>query len=229
MLLHIENLVKTFATPANNEPLTVLNGLNLSVNAGAALAVVGPSGSGKSTLLNLIGGLDQPDSGEIRFNGEHIADYDEARRARWRNEQIGFVFQEHHLLPHSDGAGNVLMPTLAFRKTSPDDAQERAGNLLESVGLAERQDHHPAQLSGGEKQRTALVRALINRPRLLLADEPTGSLDQDTAAALADLLVQLNEQEGTALIMVTHSLDLARRMNTVYRLTEGRLQEGASV
>ena len=142
MLLEIENLLKTFATPAGNESLTVLDGLNLQVDAGEALAIVGPSGSGKSTLLNLIGGLDQPTDGSVLFNGEHIAGYDEARRARWRNEQIGFVFQEHHLLPQLTVLENVLMPTLAFRKTSPDEAQERAVNLLESVGLAERQDHH---------------------------------------------------------------------------------------
>jgi len=229
MLLNARNLVKSFITPAQAEPLTVLNGLNLKVDTGAALAVVGPSGSGKSTLLNLIGGLDQPTDGQILYEGENIAEFSEPERARWRNEKIGFVFQDHHLLPQLTVLENVLIPTLAFQKTSPQSAEKRAQHLLETVGLDDRLPYHPAQLSGGEKQRVALVRALINQPLLLLADEPTGSLDQDTAGSLADLLVNLNEQENTALITVTHSLELARRMRTVYRLRAGRLVEGASV
>ena len=225
MLLHAKNLTKSFPRPGQHQPLTVLNSLNLQVESGASLAVVGPSGSGKSTLLNLLGGLDQPTSGEILFDQQNIADLSEPERARWRNQKIGFVFQEHHLLPQLTVLENVLMPTLAFSKTSPEASNKRAAQLLETVGLQERIDHHPAQLSGGEKQRVALVRALINQPALLFADEPTGSLDQETAVSLSDLLLDLNQQEHIALVTVTHSIELAKKMNTVYRLQDGKLVE----
>ena len=224
-LIRLEGVVKSFATSdAGAEGLPVLSGVDLELARGDSVAIVGPSGSGKSTLLNLIGTLDTPDAGRISWEGSDLAELDEAGRAEFRNRRIGFVFQHHLLLPQCTALENVLIPTLAQAGSRIEaERTEQARELLTSIGLGERIQHRPAQLSGGERQRVALVRALINDPDLLLADEPTGSLDATSAAALGDLLFQLNEQRGMALLLVTHSLELAARAGRVLELQGGRL------
>ncbi|MCJ7682336.1 MAG: ABC transporter ATP-binding protein [Candidatus Aminicenantes bacterium] len=226
MILECIDIVKIFEQPAGEGHLTVLDGVSLEVESGDSLAVIGPSGSGKSTLLNIIGTLDLPTSGTIRIDGRNPADMDDRTLSRFRNLEIGFVFQLHHLLPQCTVLENVLLPTIPTRaKGSANETNRRAEHLLERVGLGERVNYFPAQLSGGELQRTAVVRALINRPRLLLADEPTGSLDRDSAEGLGELLVQLNREEETTLIIVTHSSELSRRMNHISTLRNGRLEK----
>ena len=185
-------------------------------------AILGPSGCGKSTLLNIIGALDRVDGGTVKVAGRDIAGLDEKALAAFRNESVGFIFQLHHLLPQCTILENVLVPTLA-QPGATAKARERAEKLLAAVGLSHRLSHRPAQLSGGERQRAAVARALINQPKLLLADEPTGALDRVNAARLADLLVELNRAEGVALIMVTHAPDLAQRMGRVLELVDGKL------
>ncbi len=214
--------------------MEVLRGVSLRVERGESLAVVGPSGSGKSTLLHIIGTLDRPTSGRVLLEQTDLATLDDAVLAAVRNRRIGFVFQQHYLLPQCTVWENVLLPTLA--RASASDSQNadpnrseppaaRARRLLERVGLGQRLAHRPGQLSGGERQRVAVVRALINRPQLLLADEPTGALDQAAATALGQLLVELNREEGVTLIVVTHALELARRMDRLFRLEAGKLVE----
>jgi predicted ABC-type transport system involved in lysophospholipase L1 biosynthesis ATPase subunit len=227
-LLELRGVTKRFTTPDGSaQGPAVLDSIDLAVEAGASLAVVGPSGSGKSTLLNVIGGLAPPSAGAVLLEGRDLARLDEEELARVRNAQIGFVFQLHHLLPQCTALENVLVPTLVRRGGSTGEQRERALRLLAAVGLAQRADHRPAQLSGGECQRVAVVRALINRPLLLLADEPTGSLDGAAAEALAELFVELNVKEGVTLIAVTHSERFAARMGRVLALSEGRLTERA--
>jgi len=202
----------------------VLADVSLSIAAGESVAVLGPSGSGKSTLLNLIGALDRPTSGRVLLEGTDLGALDDDALARVRNEKLGFVFQAHHLLPQCTALENVLVPTLVHPDASlRAGAEGRARELLARVGLGARADHRPAQLSGGECQRVAVVRALINRPRLLLADEPTGSLDAASAAELADLLCGLNADEGVTLVTVTHSRELAARMGRALELAGGKL------
>ncbi len=221
-ILDIRGVTKTYPGPAGGAPVTVLHDLNLQVAAGEAIAIVGPSGSGKSTLLNLAGALDRPTSGVVLLEGRDLSGLADDDLARVRNRSIGFVFQQHHLLPQLTVLENVLLPVLADRSaTLPLD---RARSLLDRVGLGARVDHRPAQLSGGECQRVAVVRALINAPRLVLADEPTGALDAHTAAALGDLLVDLNRAEGVALVTVTHAPALAARMGRRLRLDGGSLR-----
>lgn len=222
-LLDLRRVSKTFQG-ADGHPLSILQDLDLQADHGERLAIVGPSGSGKSTLLNILGALDRPTSGTIHFDGRDLAELDDLALATFRNRSIGFIFQGHHLLPHCTVVENVLVPTLPhpdaeLRRTAP----ARALELLRRVGLGERAHHKPAQLSGGEKQRAAVVRALINQPKLLLADEPTGALDRQSAATLAELLVQLNEEEKTTLIVVTHAPDLAARMSRTLELQDKRL------
>ena len=220
MLVELSHVQKAYAAPSSE----VLRDVNFQVAAGEAVAIVGPSGSGKSTLLNIIGALDQPTRGTVRFDGRDLADLKEAELARLRNLAIGYIFQLHHLLPQCTILENVLIPTLADPSAhNRAAAVQRAEQLLERVGLQMRRDHRPGQLSGGERQRCAVVRALINRPKLLLADEPTGSLDHIAAENLARLLVELNQEERTALVVVTHSRELAGRMNRVLELQEGVL------
>lgn len=223
--LELHAVSKRYAAAEPSAALEVLNGINMTLDVGESLAVVGPSGCGKSTLLNLIGALDRPCHGTIRLDDDVLEQRSEEQLAKIRNRKIGFVFQQHHLLPQYTVLENVLIPTLAVRRNVAERTAdtERAIALLERVGLSERKDHRPGRLSGGEMQRTAVVRALINRPKLLLADEPTGSLDQSSARALGDLLVELNRSEHIALLLVTHSMELARRMNKVYRLENGKL------
>lgn len=201
------------------ESVAVLRNVNLDVHAGHSLAIVGPSGSGKSTLLNIIGTLDRPSSGQVFLDGQDLSQLDDVKLAEVRNRQIGFVFQSHHLLPHCNVLENVLVPTLVAKT----DQTERARKLLERVGLGHRLTHRPGQLSGGERQRVAVVRALINQPKLLLADEPTGSLDRVSATELGQLLVELNREQGLTLIVVTHALDLAERMGRRFEIQQGQL------
>lgn len=204
-------------------PVEVLRGADLDVAAGASVAVVGPSGSGKTTLLQLIGALDAPDAGTVALDGADFGRLDEAGRRELRLRRIGFVFQLHHLLPQLTVLENVLVP--AWAAGGAGRRLDRARRLLERVGLCARADHRPGQLSGGERQRAAVVRALLLEPALLLADEPTGSLDRAGAASLADLLLDLNREEGVTLIVVTHSEELAKRMGRRVKLADGVLRE----
>ncbi|MBM4039047.1 MAG: ABC transporter ATP-binding protein [Planctomycetes bacterium] len=222
-LLELVDVTKHYDGPAAAPP--VLRGVSLRVERGESLAVVGPSGCGKSTLLNLIGALDRPTSGRVLLNGTDLASLDDRRLALVRNREIGFIFQLHHLLPQCTVLENILVPTLVAGAMSPGETPEqRAKRLLERVGLADRADYFPGQLSGGERQRAAVVRSLINAPNLLLADEPTGSLDRASAETLAALLVELNREEKVTLLLVTHALDLAGKMGRVMELRDGTLQ-----
>jgi lipoprotein-releasing system ATP-binding protein len=220
-MLELANVTRTYEGPSG--PLDVLRGVSLSVAEGESLAVLGPSGSGKSTLLNLMGALDVPTSGQVRFEGRDVAAATEDARARLRNDRIGFVFQSHHLLVQLTVWENLLVPALVRGVT--DDVEARARRLIERVGLEARLDHTPGAISGGERQRVAVVRALINAPGLVLADEPTGNLDRTTAAELSSLLVDINREEGVALVAVTHSEALAARMGRVLVLRDGKLAE----
>jgi len=221
-LLKLENVTKRYPSPAGPADPPVLDGLCLEVSAGESLAVVGPSGSGKSTLLNIAGSLDTPTAGRVVVDGRDLGEMDAGQLAEFRSRRIGFVFQLHHLLPQCTVLENVLIPTLVAGSPR-DDAEDRARQLLERVGLADRMSYRPGQISGGERQRAAVVRALINRPKLLLADEPTGSLDGPAAERLARLLVELNAEDGVTLIVVTHSEALADCMARVLELRRGRL------
>ncbi len=226
-LLEVTDITRRFARPGGGPPVEVLRGISLQLGSGESLAVTGPSGSGKSTLLNILGGLDRPDAGSVRLAGADLAGLDERAAAAVRNRDIGLVFQNHHLLPQCTVWENVLLPSLPARRSADRDreARERARLLIGRVGLADRRDHRPGQLSGGECQRVAVARAFLNRPRLVLADEPTGSLDARTAAELADLLLELNRAEGTALVVATHSAALAARLDRLARLQDGLLEE----
>jgi lipoprotein-releasing system ATP-binding protein len=219
--LVVENVSKQF--PTRGEPLVVLRGVSFELGRGENLAIVGPSGSGKSTLLNIIGALELPSGGRVVLAGQDPAELDEPQLARFRNQQIGFVFQDHHLLPQCSVLENVLIPTVAAGPTRPE-AVGWARRLLDRVGLSERLDHRPAELSGGERQRVALARSLVNEPRLLLADEPTGNLDRTTAERVGRLLIELQEQEQMMLIVVTHSERLAALMSRQLKLDQGRLE-----
>ncbi len=225
-LLQLENITKRFAHPSRPEEITVLDGLSLEVSAGETMAVVGPSGSGKSTLLNIMGALERPSGGTVRLDGRNLADLGDQELSRIRNREIGFVFQLHYLLPQCTVLENVQIPSIPLGREADHAAvRDRAVRLLERVGLGEHLDHFPAQLSGGELQRVAVVRALINQPRLLLADEPTGSLDKESSQNLGEILVRFNREEGTTLVVVTHSEELAGLLDSVYRLENGRLEK----
>jgi len=223
-LLRLTEVSKRYESPTGAEAVSVLRDISMEIGRTESVAVVGPSGSGKSTLLNIIGTLDRPTSGQVLLDGQDLSRIDDIKIAAVRNRQIGFVFQAHHLLPQCTVLENVLVPTLANNDAAlRNGAGERAKRLLDKVGLGARLTHRPGQLSGGERQRVAVVRALINQPKLLLADEPTGALDRASAQNLADLLVQLNREEGVTLVVVTHALDLAKRMGRVLELRDGRL------
>ncbi len=221
MSLLVRDLSKSF--PIRSGELLVLRGVNLEMNAGDALAVLGPSGSGKSTLLHLLGTLDRPTSGTIQLDGKDPFALGDRELAHFRNRHIGFVFQDHHLLPQCSVLENVLVPTLADRNGNRAAAIARAHELLQRVGLSERLDHRPAELSGGERQRVAIARALVLQPKLLLADEPTGNLDRKTAHTVGDLLLDLHKQEQTILIVVTHSVELARTLPQQREMNDGTL------
>jgi lipoprotein-releasing system ATP-binding protein len=218
-MLKAESVCKRF--PTRTGDLMVLRGVSLSLDTGQSAAVLGPSGSGKSTLLNILGTLEPPTAGRVLLDGRDPFTLPERELARFRNREIGFVFQDHHLLPQCSVLENVLLPTLAGRPV--ENAVDRARQLLHRVGLTDRLDHRPAELSGGEKQRVALVRALINRPRLVLADEPTGNLDRATADRVGQLLAELGREQDVILLVVTHSPSLAQRFDASYELVEGVL------
>ncbi|EKE71063.1 lipoprotein-releasing ABC transporter ATP-binding protein LolD [Gallaecimonas xiamenensis] len=202
----------------------VLGGVNLTVEPGETLAIVGSSGSGKSTLLHLMGTLDQPSSGQLQFEGQDMLAWDEESRCRFRNQSLGFVYQFHHLLPEFSALENAAMPALIHGE-SPAKANERARMLLDRVGLSHRLNHRPSALSGGERQRVAMARALVNSPRLVLADEPTGNLDEASGEQVYQLMQELNQEFGTAFVVVTHDRGLAAKMKRVLALKKGVLQE----
>jgi putative ABC transport system ATP-binding protein len=217
-ILNVQRLTKTYATGGG--PLTVLHEVSFSLPAGGTCAIVGPSGSGKTTLLGLCAGLDQPSTGSVALDGREIGGLSEDQRALVRNECVGFVFQNFQLIPTLTARENVLVP-LELRGNGVNAGE--AADLLQRVGLGDRLDHYPAQLSGGEQQRVALARAFVNRPRILFCDEPTGNLDGDTAHAMADLIFGLNRERGTTLVLVTHDLELARRTQRILRLKSGHV------
>ena len=219
--LRVENVSKEYATPAG--PLRIISGVSLSLARGSAVSIMGPSGSGKSTLLYMLGALEPPSSGAISLRGQNPFLLNAKQLAAFRNQQIGFVFQDHCLLPQCSVIENVLTPAM-ISTTNGDTPERRATELLKQVGLAERLDHRPAQLSGGEKQRVALARALIMKPQLLLCDEPTGNLDQKAAEVVADLLLDIHRQAETILIVVTHSRELAARFPQRFELRNQHLE-----
>ena len=221
-VLSCRDLTKTYQI--GPEPVHVFDGLNLDINAGDMVSIVGTSGAGKSTLLHLMAGLDLPTSGEVTVDGVSLASMTERRRSLVRNETLGFVFQFHHLLHEFTALDNVMMPTRIRRKPNAAD-REHALSLLEGVGVGHRAEHKPSELSGGERQRVAIARALMNRPRLVLMDEPTGNLDTQTSTQIQDLILGLNESAQCSFIVVTHNHDLAARMPVRYRLDQGRLAD----
>lgn len=220
-MLKVENLSKEYSTPAG--PLRIVSDVSLSLPAGSAVSIMGPSGSGKSTLLYMLGALEPPSGGTVTLNGQNPFLLDAKQLAAFRNQQIGFVFQDHCLLPQCSVIENVLTPAMV--STTNGEPNNRATELLKQVGLAERLNHRPAQLSGGEKQRVALARALIMKPRLLLCDEPTGNLDQKSADVVADLLLQTHRNAETILIVVTHSKELAARFPQRFELRNQHLEQ----
>lgn len=215
------NLKRTYQEAA--KPLEVLRGINLEVGRGERLAIVGASGSGKTTLLQLLGGLDQPTAGEVWVAGEPMSQLSNQARGNLRNRALGFVYQFHHLLPEFSAVENVAMPLL-IRGDAPAGAKERANELLTRVGMADRVDHKPGELSGGERQRAAVARALITEPAVVLADEPTGNLDRPTGEVVFELMLELNQNFGTSLVVVTHDQELARRMDRLLVLADGDLK-----
>ena len=215
-----KNLSKHY--PTRSEPLRILHDLNLELSAGENVAIVGPSGSGKSTLLHILGTLDTPSSGTVLFDGDDPFAMDEQTLADFRNKNIGFIFQEHHLLPQLSVFENILVPTLASGKPTAADI-ERAEELIERVGLTDRSHHRPAELSGGERERVAVARALINKPMLLLADEPTGNLDHENARQIGELLLDIQRQEQMILVVVTHSQELSQKLDQQLELAAGQL------
>ncbi len=227
-MLELVNVAKSYQSPGGTEQVCVLKDITLKVKKGRSVAIVGPSGSGKSTLLNIIGALDEPTRGQVLFDGRDLTKLSDVELARIRNQEIGFVFQLHHLLPQCTVLENVLVPTLVDKNlVSKKEVQERAITLLNRLGLKDWLLHRPGELSAGQRQRVAVVRALINGPRLLLADEPTGSLDEDASQNIAELLVELNRTEAVTLIVVTHSAKLAEYMGRVLELSNGVLKDRA--
>ena len=220
-MLEAANLSKSF-TEGSGSILHVLKDVNLTVRAGEKVVIVGASGSGKSTLLHLLGGLDTPTSGQVFVHEKDIAKLKEGDRCKLRNRNLGFIYQFHHLLPEFTAQENVAMPSL-IRGTRPSQALNHARLLLEKVGMIRRLDHKPAELSGGERQRAAIARAMVNEPRCICADEPTGNLDKATAEQVIQVMLRLNKEYGTSLIVVTHDMDLAKKMDVIYTIENGSL------
>jgi lipoprotein-releasing system ATP-binding protein len=208
----------------SGEALRVLTGINFTLNAGETAAIIGASGSGKSTMLNLLGGLDKPTTGHVLLNKKNIFTISEKSRCHARNQHLGFIYQFHHLLPEFTAMENVAMPQL-INGIDKEEAREKSIHLLNEVGLSERLEHKPGELSGGERQRAAIARALINNPDCILADEPTGNLDRKNAELALELILQLNREYKTALIMVTHDMHIAERLDKIYVLEDGILQQ----
>ena len=223
MLVEVDSLVKTYQSPGGGSPVEILRGVNFSLEAGGTAAILGPSGEGKSTLLNILAGLDHRDSGTVRVNGLDPATLQGSELVEFRRRTIGMIFQMHHLLPQCTVLENVLVTSLADRRQARINATGVARELLDCLGLAHRLDHRPAELSGGERQRVAVARALSGSPRLLLADEPTGALDRANALQLRSLLLELNRVRRVALLVVTHSRELAEQMERVWELRDGKL------
>ncbi len=221
-VIRADGLAKTYAEGTLHTP--VFNGLDLEVHTGETVAIVGASGAGKSTLLHLLGGLDTPTAGEVFVAGQQMSALSDAARGRLRNRALGFVYQFHHLLPEFTALENVMLPVL-LGGTAVAEASKTARQLLESVGLGHRLEHKPGELSGGERQRAAVARALVNRPACVLGDEPTGNLDGKTAETVFELMLDLNRAHGTSLVLVTHDRRLARRLDRVLELHEGKLRE----
>ena len=223
-MLKVENVSKEYPTPRG--PLIIVSDISLSLSRGDAVSIMGPSGSGKSTLLYIMGALEPPSSGTVTLDGQNPFQLKEKELAAFRNKEIGFIFQDHCLLPQCSVLENVLTPTLVSAPSG--NSADRARELLQHVGLGDRLEHRPAKLSGGEKQRVALARALITRPQLLLCDEPTGNLDHKAADVVASLLLELHQQQETILVVVTHSAELAARFPTRFELTDHELREVGS-
>ncbi|MEX0890060.1 MAG: ABC transporter ATP-binding protein [Balneolaceae bacterium] len=223
-VLQAESISRSFPSSSGKDKLEILKHLSLTVTSSEMCAIVGPSGSGKSTLLHLLGGLDLPDSGKIYWNRFAISDWKPDKLADERNRQIGFIFQFHHLLPEFSALENVCMPALIGGRDIRE-AEPRATQLLERIGLSERMHHRPAQLSGGEQQRVSIARALMNKPAIILADEPTGNLDEKNSDAILDQLSELRDTEQVAMVLITHDRDIANRCDSVYELTHGALRQ----
>lgn len=223
MLLQLQNITKGYGQPGIHSYRAVLKELNLELSQGEKVAIIGPSGSGKTTLLNLIGALDLPESGKVLFEGTDITGYSKNELADFRNKKLGFIFQLHYLMPQLTLWENVLLPLLPQGNKISKEQRDWAEHLIRKVGIWEQRNQKPAEMSGGECQRTAVVRALINKPKLILADEPTGALDEDNAVALSDLLIQLSDEENVTLVTVTHSSELAGKMDKKYILKNGKV------
>ena len=221
-ILHVSNLYKSFTQ--GGKTIEVLNGLELEVKVGERIGIVGLSGSGKSTLLHILGGLEHSDAGKILIHGQNIVQMDDLKVDHMRNKHLGFVYQFHHLLPDFSALENVSLPPL-IRGQSKNDAKMLSREILHKVGLEHREDHLPGELSGGERQRVAIARALVNEPSCILADEPTGNLDEKTARDVNDLMISLSDKLGTSLVIVTHNAELAERMDRVVQLQNGILSE----
>ena len=223
-VLRLENITRLYREGEGQ--LEVFSGLNLSVSEGEIVALVGPSGAGKSSLLHIAGLLEAPSSGEIFIQGEATSSLPDSERTRIRRDRVGFVYQAHHLLPEFDALENVVLPQMIAGRSKAEAAKE-AARLLETLGLGQRLSHRPGQLSGGEQQRVAIARALANKPRLLLADEPTGNLDPKTSGGVFDALIEITRAQGLAALIATHNFELAGRMDRVLMLHQGRLIEGS--